>query len=81
MARAAKIKEFLENDHIIEAFAKIETRWMQAIRKSTPAQLEQREAAYLIMRGLDEFRTELTKIMNDGKVAEVQAAEAEANAE
>lgn len=81
IARAAKIREFLENDYVIEAFATIEMRWIQAIRKSTPAQVEQRESAYLIMRGLDDFRTELTKILNDGKVAQVQAAEAEANAE
>ena len=81
IARADQIKTLLENDHVIEAFASIETRFLTAIRRSSPTQRDEREQAYLVLRGLDEFMSELTKILNDGKVARVQAAEAEADAE
>jgi len=81
IARADRVHELLGNDHVIAALAAIETRWLNAIRRSQPAQTKEREQAYAVLRGLDEFVTELTKLIQDGTVAKVQAAEAESNAQ
>lgn len=69
IARGQQAAAILENPLCQEVFADIETLWLAAIRQSRPAQKEQREDAYRVLLGLDQFRAGLTSIMNTGKLA------------
>jgi hypothetical protein len=69
IAKGHEAARLLEHPLIAGAMKAIDDRWSAAWRDSGPGQIEEREKAYLVLRGLDEFRSELTAYVEGGKLA------------
>ena len=73
--RAARARAILEDDLVVEAFARLERRLHGNWAGSAAGDHDQREQAYRALRALQDFKAEFARLLSDGQVAERDLAE------
>ena len=68
--RGRKAKQLLEDETLNTAIAKLEGDQLWAFRSSKPEESVKRETAWCMLQAIDGLRQELTKIMDNGKIAQ-----------
>jgi hypothetical protein len=64
-ADAERAREALTHPGLRDAFARLDKHYAAIMRRSTPSEGEQREAAYLMLRALDALATDITSAINE----------------
>ena len=73
--RGAQAGSILSNPVLVEAFNRIETRYLNSWRGSAPVQTEQREMAWRVIHALDLLKAQLTSFVETGRLADVELGE------
>lgn len=72
VARGRRAQQILDDDIVVEAFAKIEADALHEWRGTKPDERDKREHAWRTLRVLDEFKTKLRVVMSAGEMAAAQ---------
>jgi hypothetical protein len=72
--RAARARAIVEDELVVEVFARLERRLQDDWTGSAPADQDGRERAYRALRALQDFRAEFARLISDGQVAERELA-------
>lgn len=70
--RAARVRTFLEDPVIAEAFQAIERRHLDTIVNSQPAEVDRRENAYRSIHAISQLKQELQSVITDATFEERQ---------
>jgi hypothetical protein len=65
-----KAQEFLEDETFNTAINKIENDQLWIFRSSKPEETAKREMAWSMLKSIENFKTELTKAIDNAKVAQ-----------
>jgi len=68
--KGRKAKQLLEDETLNAAIAKLESDQLWAFRSSKPEESVKRETAWCMLQAIGGLRLELTKIMDNGKIAQ-----------
>ena len=68
--KGRKAKQLLEDETLNAAIAKLEGDQLWAFRSSKPEESVRRETAWCMLQAIDGLKQELTKIMDNGKIAQ-----------
>lgn len=68
--KGRKAKQLLEDETLNNAIAKLEGDQLWAFKSSKPEESAKREAAWCMLQAIDGLRQELTKVMDNGKIAQ-----------
>lgn len=68
--KGRKAKQLLEDETLNAAIAKLEGDQLWAFRSSKPEESVKRETAWCMLQAIDGLKQELTKIMDNGKIAQ-----------
>lgn len=68
--KGRKAKQLLEDETLNAAIAKLENDQLWAFRSSKPEESVKRETAWCMLQAIDGLKQELTKIMDNGKIAQ-----------
>lgn len=71
--KVARIKEFLEDEVIKEAFERIEAIYFLAWRNSKSDDAEKREEVHRRVKSMDLFRADLLSVLNKARATEIMA--------
>lgn len=72
MTAGARVSEFLNDDHVTAAIAKVQARYVEEWKASDTA--AKREEAYFKSRAFDDLRKELEITVQNGQVAAIKVA-------
>lgn len=75
--RGRSAAALLENELLNEALDAIEKKYEDGWRHSKPSGVDVREAAYLMLHVVKEFKSHLTSFVNTGKLAATAQAQRE----
>jgi hypothetical protein len=67
--KALQAKELIENPILVEAFATLERKYLEAWRQSKPADQEERERLWLAVGILGEIQRHLRVVVDNGIIA------------
>ncbi len=70
LERAARARAIVEDELVVEVFARLESRLIEGWVASPPGETMAREEAYRSLRALHDFKAEFERLLSDGKVAE-----------
>ena len=70
--KGKKAEELIQNEAFSLALNKMESDAVWFWRDTKPEDTVKREHAWHLLRAIDNFRTEISKIMDNGKVAQRQ---------
>ncbi len=70
--RGTEARRLLDHELIVGAFETMETGLLDQFRKTLPTEAARREEIHLLLGVMDLFRSELTRVMETGRLAEVQ---------
>lgn len=79
--RALRAANLLENELLTEAFAKLETAYIEAWRSSPAKDTDGREKLFLAINVVGKVRDHLTAIVTNGKLAQAELNALAANEE
>lgn len=79
--RALRATNLLENELLTEAFAKLETAYIEAWRSSPAKDTDARERLFLAINVVGKVRDHLTAIVTNGKLAQAELNALAANEE
>ena len=74
-----KAKQLLEDETLNAAIAKLEGDQLWAFRSSKPEESVKRETAWCMLQAIDGLKQELTKIMDNGKIAQSAITKSQKN--
>ena len=77
--KGRKAKQLLEDETLNNAIAKLEGDQLWAFRSSKPEESARRETAWCMLQAIDGLRQELTKIMDNGKIAQSAITKSQKN--
>ena len=77
--KGRKAKQLLEDETLNAAIAKLESDQLWAFRSSKPEESVKRETAWCMLQAIGGLRLELTKIMDNGKIAQNAIAKSQKN--
>lgn len=75
--RGRKAQQVLEDEALRAALHKMETDQLGFFRHSRPDETAKRETAWCMLQAIDGLRQELTKVMDNGKIAQKAADRAQ----
>jgi hypothetical protein len=75
--RGRKAQQVLEDEALRAALHKMETDQLGFFRHSRPDETAKRETAWCMLQAIDALRQELTKVMDNGKIAQKAADRAQ----
>jgi hypothetical protein len=81
VSKAKKAEGLLKDELLTEAFAGLETAYIEAWRKTTIEDVQGREKLFLAINVIAKVRDHLTSIVNGGKVAASELQELQRVAE
>ncbi|MGA1092251.1 MAG: hypothetical protein ACO3V1_10665 [Candidatus Nanopelagicales bacterium] len=67
--KGAQAKDLIENPILVEAFATLERKYLEAWRQSKPADQEERERLWLAVGILGEIQRHLRVVVDNGIIA------------
>jgi len=67
--KGAQAKDLIENPILVEAFATLERKYLEAWRQSKPADQEERERLWLAVGILGEIQRHLRVVVDNGVIA------------
>lgn len=67
--KGSQAKELIENPILVEAFATLERKYLEAWRQSKPADQEERERLWLAVGILGEIQRHLRVVVDNGIIA------------
>ena len=70
LERAARARAIVEDELVVEVFARLESRLIEGWAASRPDEAAAREEAYRSLRALQDFKAAFERLLSDGKVAE-----------
>ena len=77
--KGRKAKQLLEDETLNAAIAKLEGDQLWAFRSSKPEESVKRETAWCMLQAIDGLKQELTKIMDNGKIAQSAITKSQKN--
>ena len=77
--KGRKAKQLLEDETLNAAIAKLENDQLWAFRSSKPEESVKRETAWCMLQAIDGLKQELTKIMDNGKIAQSTITKSQKN--
>ena len=77
--KGRKAKQLLEDETLNAAIAKLEGDQLWAFRSSKPEESVKRETAWCMLQAIDSLKQELTKIMDNGKIAQSAITKSQKN--
>ena len=77
--KGRKAKQLLEDQTLNAAIAKLEGDQLWAFRSSKPEESVKRETAWCMLQAIDGLKQELTKIMDNGKIAQSAITKSQKN--
>jgi len=77
--KSRKAQQILDDEILSLALNKIENDALWQFKSSKPADTATRESAYNKIRSVEDLRTELAKLIDDGKVAQRAIERAQKN--
>jgi len=77
--KSRKAQQILDDEILSLALNKIENDALWQFKSSKPADTAMRESAYNKIRSVEDLRTELAKLIDDGKVAQRAIERAQKN--
>ena len=77
--KGRKAKQLLEDETLNAAIAKLENDQLWAFRSSKPEESVKRETAWCMLQAIDGLKQELTKIMDNGKIAQSAITKSQKN--
>ena len=77
--KGRKAKQLLEDETLNTASAKLENDQLWAFRSSKPEESVKRETAWCMLQAIDGLKQELTKIMDNGKIAQSAITKSQKN--
>ena len=80
LERAARARAIVEDELVVEVFARLESRSIEGWAASAPGEAVAREEAYRSLRALRDFKAEFERLLSDGKVAEHDLTDIKARA-
>ena len=72
VARGRRAETILEDPLVAEAFEEIDKAIFKEFRDTALDDKESREAHFLMLRGMDLFKTRFEKLVRTGKTAEIE---------
>jgi hypothetical protein len=75
MAAAAQVRALLENEHVADAFARLEALYIDLWKASQPRDVEGREECRRFIINLGKLKSHLETIVANGRLSERQIAE------
>ena len=79
VSKGRKAKQLLEDETLNAAIAKLEGDQLWAFRSSKPEESVKRETAWCMLQAIDGLKQELTKIMDNGKIAQSAITKSQKN--
>ena len=77
--KGRKAKQLLEDETLSAAIAKLENDQLWIFRSSKSEESVKRETAWCMLQAIDGLRQELTKIMDNGKIAQSAITKSQKN--
>ncbi len=77
--KGRKAKQLLEDETLNTAIAKLENDQLWVFRSSKPEESVKRETAWCMLQAIDGLKQELTKIMDNGKIAQSAITKSQKN--
>lgn len=77
--KGRKAKQLLEDETLNAAIEKLENDQLWAFRSSKPEESVKRETAWCMLQAIDGLKQELTKIMDNGKIAQSAITKSQKN--
>ena len=77
--KGKKAQQILEDETLNSAIAKLEGDQLWAFRSSKPEESVKRETAWCMLQAIDGLKQELTKIMDNGKIAQSAITKSQKN--
>ena len=77
--KGRKAKQLLEDETLNAAIAKLEGDQLWAFRSSKPEESVKRETAWCMLQAIDGLKQELTKVMDNGKIAQSAITKSQKN--
>jgi hypothetical protein len=77
--KGRKAKQLLEDETLNAAIEKLESDQLWAFRSSKPEESVKRETAWCMLQAISGLRLELTKIMDNGKIAQSAITKSQKN--
>ena len=77
--KGRKAKQLLEDETLNAAIAKLEGDQLWAFRSSKPEESVKRETAWCMLQAIDGLKQELTKIMDNAKIAQSAITKSQKN--
>ena len=77
--KGRKAKQLLEDETLNTAIGKLENDQLWVFRSSKPEESVKRETAWCMLQAIDGLRQELTKIMDNGKIAQSAITKSQKN--
>ena len=68
--KGRKAKQLLEDETLNITITKLENDQLWAFKSSKPEESAKREVAWCMLQAIDGLRQELTKVMDNGKIAQ-----------
>ena len=77
--KGRKAKQLLEDETLNAAIGKLENDQLWVFRSSKPEESVKRETAWCMLQAIDGLKQELTKIMDNGKIAQSAITKSQKN--
>ena len=77
--KGRKAQQILENETLSEAIAKLEGDQLWLFRSSKPEESVKRETAWCMLQAISGLKQELTKVMDNGKIAQSAITKSQKN--
>ena len=77
--KGRKAKQLLEDETLSAAIAKLENDQLWIFRSSKSEESVKRETAWCMLQAIDGLKQELTKIMDNGKIAQSAITKSQKN--
>jgi hypothetical protein len=68
--RGKKAQQLLEDETLVAALAKLENDQLWVFKSTRADETAKREQCWSMLRAIENLRTELTKVIDNGKVAQ-----------
>ena len=77
--KGRKAQQILEDETLSTALAKLENDQLWVFRSSKPEESVKRETAWCMLQAIDGLKQELTKVMDNGKIAQSAITKSQKN--
>lgn len=68
--KGRKAQQVLEDEALVSALAKLENDQLWLFKSTRAEEVAKREQCWFMLKAIDGLRTELTKVIDNGKVAQ-----------